>query len=137
MPLEDLSGILARSSQPSVAGTSAAEQLHPLVAAAYSARTLQQRLEHAKAALREGDQTAATDARLILTSSLPGLSPAAQLRSLISTAEAAVAAADKEAAAKPRRQGLSSLAHQTQLTLQQRAAVRAVMALFRCRVEHA
>ncbi len=68
---------------------------HPAVVAAYSARTLQQRLEGAKAALRLGG-AAAIDARLLLIECLPGLSASAKLLALITAVTAAPAAANKE-----------------------------------------
>ncbi len=131
LPLEDMGGVNA----PSVghATPSSTDGCHPLIVAAYSARTLQQRLEGAKAALRAGGP-AAIDARLLLTECLPGLAPAAKVKSLMATADAAMAAADSEAATTSAAQqavAVDSSQNDTQaqtLTAWQRAAIRAAMA---------
>ncbi len=139
VPLEDLGGILAGNASSRYATTATTDRPHPLLVAAYAARTLQQRVDGAKAALRQGGAAAAIDARLLLTASLPGMSPAAKLKGLVSIADAAIAAAAREprgaAARSQQGQGSSGDPDPALLTVTQRAAVRAVMEVFHCRVQ--
>ncbi len=139
VPLEDLGGILAGNPCSRYASIAATDRPHSLLVAAYAARTLQQRVDGAKAALREGGAAAAIDARLLLTASLPGMSPAAKLKGLVSTADAAIAAAERErrevAARAQQGQDSSGDPDPALLTVTQRAAVRAVMEVCHCKTQ--